>query len=309
MKKRIVLLLTVLALLVAMAVPVFAGEEGDLPETKTQELRLSDDLQTVYMEGKEYHRFDASDLQIYGREVINTANMTLPEQVREVALWDNGSDILRAEITYTDGAVLSVYYISDEGMKDVDALRAKTAYTVQMFTYRDVVQTQMEISDLKGERQVLYERDFQSAVFADVFVEHKDLSVEKGRVCQIDDKYYYVDYEENQINYISAYGAPSTVIVWEIQDQAACEKLDDIFETYYDSDVGILENSSFGKTVSAIMLIFVFMVVPLALVVFMLIVALRAKKKLYRGLAIVTGSCGLATLLSAVAFMILILVK
>ena len=300
MKKQIVLLLTVLLLVAALAVPVFA---------QTQQNSFSEDLQTLYYQGEEYHRFDGSGIEYGGYHALPTSDIQLPEQIKDAQMWERHEEVLYVELTYTDGATLSAYYITQEGMAEIEALRAKTTCTVYLYTYSGCVTADVELTEENMERQVLYRLDYQSATDALVYLKHNELSLRKGAIWQLGDDYYYVDAEENQMDYVSIYNAPSTVIAWKITDGETCTKLDELYGEYYSSDIGILEDSNFAEKLAIVILVAVFILVPLPLAVLMLIIAIRAKEKIYRRLAIITGSCGLATVLATVVVMIVIMIK
>ena len=261
-----------------------------------QEATISDDLTKIYVDDITFVRFDAS-YAIYNR-YYSKNNITLFDSQRDIlksAIYKYGNGdgciILDAELTYTDGAVLSASYLREDYLPVYEALIGNYGdYTVQ-FNYpvgNDVIiSTDFLIS--KAEDVTFTAKNFRNKEYKRVRAISADglLALEKGYLAYDSDGFYYLDYKENDLplNGLYEVGVDVELKAHKITDEETINKLSQARELYYGEDFGRLENEDFIDIVGAAVMIAVFGVLPALVLIFSLVFTFISKK-LYRKLFI-----------------------
>ena len=122
-----------------------------------------------------------------------------------------------------------------------------------------------------------------------------NLTAYKGALITIDDDCYYVDFEEAHIESWYDFNPYdyAELPAYEISDTELIASIQEGEDAYYSDDFGFLLDDSFTEAVSAVFLIFVFAIIPFAIFVVFLILAIRSKtvyKKMFRLIYILSAA-------------------
>lgn len=262
---------------------------------------ISDDYQELYLDGNTYSRFDTSSLE--GEHYIDNIPVELSdaqeELLREVSIETNATfTVIYADIHFKDGAVLSVGYLRNDYVKMYNEMIAgqNSEYVID-FEYPDDNTVTVSKSILYGENIVLNSEDLGSCTFYPVVVESEDgiLTVYKGSLLAVNERYYYVDFQEATVKSYYDFNpyAYNELPAYEITDTNALASIREAEGSYYSDGLGFLLDDNFTNKVSAIFLIIVFAVIPFAIFVVFLILAIRSKteyKKMFRTIYIFSAT-------------------
>lgn len=292
MKKLIATILFAILLFSCLGLTAFA----ETPVT------ISDDYQTITMDGKSYTRIDASNLdveyyeQLYKQVELSAAQQ---EQIKNVHIEGNENLILLyAEITFTDGATLSIDFLQTDYLETYqNFLNGQVEdYTID-FGWPEGNTVDAKNFDLWVNDTTLKQEDLEYCDYYYVSAQSSDgkLSATTGALIVIDSSYYYVDFKEIGVNdYNDFYPqAFETLLAHKISNEKLISKLEDAETTYYADEFGFLFNDDLSETIASVFLIFIFAVIPFILLVLFLILAIRSKtiyKKLFRTIYILSGS-------------------
>ena len=102
-----------------------------------------------------------------------------------------------------------------------------------------------------------------------------------------EDKYYYIDCAKAELGNIKYFNIAdyAEILAFEITDENLCDKIEECIDEFYDDDYGFLDDDNFTESVSGVLLTIVFLILPLAIFILFLILAIRSKgyyKKLFR---------------------------
>lgn len=295
MKRRIALLLLVLSLLTAFAVPALALAENETTEQTSSvqvdplqdlstTLYLTDDLMTVYRQGQTYVRFNAALLNSYFEYGTGNDSVILTESqkktIKNAYFGVHSSDsALRVELEYFDGVTMQIYYIRQDLTQTYQTLLQTDDCIVDFKYYLDDTILDLPLDAARGTEEVLF--DIYDYKTFEVTAEDGVFEVRRGCLLIDGDQYYYVDYNEvgtDELYRLERFRA------WHITDEALCAQIDKVMEEYYGSDLGWLESEDFSEQVSKALLIFLFVVIPGAVLILFLILAIRAKTPVYKKL-------------------------
>ncbi|MBQ2986016.1 MAG: hypothetical protein IJE23_00885 [Tyzzerella sp.] len=292
MKKLITTIITTILLFSCLGLTAFAN-----PASVT----ISDDYQKITLDGNTYSRFNASamDVEYFDSDILVELNATQQETIDDVSLQtDADATFIYANIHFKDGAVLSVEFLRDDYLETYHEISASENGTYIIdFEYPEGNTVAVEKSDLFGNSVVLTEDELGWCDYYPVITQSNDgiLTADKGSLIIIEDKYYYVNYEEidaenwhdfNPYEYVN-------LPAYEISDTALIAKIQEAEDAYYSDDFGFLLDDSLTKGVSAVFLIFVFAIIPFAIFVVFLILAFRSKtvyKKMFRLIYILSAA-------------------
>ncbi len=322
MKKILSLVFAFMLIFSCFAVTAFAED------VYNPVITFSEDYQKLYENGEPYSRIDASmlDLGFYSNlnyfiedeQLFQEKNNSYidrsgyvrlsdsqREAVKDVDIQQNRhGNIYYVELSFNDGSALTVTFLRDTYLEEYYTIISSddkaTEYKVD-FVYPDgnVVKTKKSL--LFGETVKLTEMDFETYYYdvQYVYAQNSDgsLVVLKGELISIDDKYFYVDYAESNLDE-SVYryegnGEFTKCIFHEITDEQLISDFQNAERDYYDDDFGFLYDDEATDAVSAVFLILVFGIVPAVIFVILLIKAIRSKgvyKKLYGAVAAVSAA-------------------
>lgn len=262
---------------------------------------ISDDYQEFYLDGNTYSRFDTSALEgeHFTYDIPVELSATQKENLREVILETNeATTVIYADIHFKDGAVLSVGYLRNDYVEMYNEMLAgqNNEYVID-FEYPDDNTITVSKTALYGKSVTLTSDKLEMCDYYPVIVETKDatLTVYKGSLLTYDESYYYVDFQEAKIEswYDFSPYEYSELPAYEISDAEILASIRAAEDSYYSDDLGFLLNDNFTETVSAIFLIIVFAVIPFAIFVVFLILAIRSKtvyKKMFRTIYIFSAT-------------------
>lgn len=297
MKKIIALILSVLLVFCCLSFSVSADNSS---------ITISDDYSDIYLNGKRYTRFNASAIQYELTETISD-NITL-STTQEILISDiylakdaNGV-IVHAKFSHYDGSTLTADYLNSDYIEIYNDIMTsdKGTYVID-FEYPEGNTVNVDKSALKGEYINLFPDEIYISDYFEVTAQNSDgtIVIIKGCLIVSDDEYYYIDYEEAGITNIDEfypYVYSSALLAHKITDTDLIAGLDKAMEEYYSDDLGFLLDDSFSESVSSVFLVFVFAVIPFAVLVLFLILAIRSKtvyKKLF-GIICVLSAAELA---------------
>jgi hypothetical protein len=151
------------------------------------------------------------------------------------------------------------------------------------------------IKQLKGKPATLTHSEVRAADYYDVIYDYQalDTCVYRGFICQNDGRFYYVDYQENNIySPMSFYPdiGPDLYKAYEITDPALVSQIQSTIESEFSG------SSKLGQMLSSALLIFLFAIIPAVILILSIIFFLRTKAY-YRITWAVTGGLCIAELI------------
>lgn len=309
MKKLLSLIISFVLIFSCFAVTVFA-EDFDLLNAKTPIGTFSDRYEKFYAEGEQYTRIKASVIEtdlnynwIVEEEYVSEYYLGVgiyiqltnqqKQEIKTVKLKTNKDrTLIEATFTYFDDAQMTVMYLKDAYLDEYNKVVTGQTETLTIeFVYPSYNNVEAQRQQLVGEmttftnsRLVDLEDDY------DVVAKNSDgsMSVVVGKLLVIADEYYYLNYKEAGFGeddwYSGSIGEIANKPLNKITDTQLIAAIDGAMEEYYNDDYGVLYDDDVTESISIGFFVFVFAVVPLAILVFFLIKAIRGKgiyKKLY----------------------------
>lgn len=292
MKKFISVLIAVLLLSSCFVVPAFAQAVDEWGFPVDPVIEFSNDYTKIYYDGYTFKRVDADVLDIYFLGLYWDVVLTDAQQssIKNVEVEINSEDtVIFATINFKDGMTMSSAYLREDYIDDYNRIASTECeeYTID-FTYPEDNTVIAKKSDLFGETVVFNKSKLGlcDAYEVKATVEEAGLTVIKGFLLIYDEEYYYVDCYETGLpadTYFD-YHEFSELSVHRITNPELFADINFAEEEYYDDDYGYLYDDSFTETISAVLIIFVFAIVPLAILVIFLVKAIKGKgvyKKMY----------------------------
>ena len=309
MKKLLSLIISFVLIFSCFAVTVFA-EDFDLLNAKTPIGTFSDRYEKFYAEGEQYTRIKASVIEtdlnynwIVEEEYVSEYYLGVgiyiqltnqqKQEIKTVKLKTNKDrTLIEATFTYFDDAQMTVMYLKDAYLDEYNKVVTGQTETLTIeFVYPSYNNVEAQRQQLVGEmttftnsRLVDLEDDY------DVVAKNSDgsMSVVVGKLLVIADEYYYLNYKEAGFGeddwYSGSIGEIANKPLHKITDTQLIAAIDGAMEEYYNDDYGVLYDDDVTESITIGFFVFVFAVVPLAILVFFLIKAIRGKgiyKKLY----------------------------
>ena len=314
MKKIISLIIAVLVLVSCFSLPAFADgvdfeENIYIGQGSGDEITFTDNFTELYAGNSRYTRFNSTE--VYTDEescnIVNSIKLNASQQetVKKIELWgpESGS-IVWASINYADGALLELSFIHsdyaeiyNQGMKD----GWQTA-TID-FSWngeKNIVTASRDV--LCGQKEYLMadSNSFEETFFVEVHPDNCDFYFRKGELISYEGEYYYLDYKELGIDSSSGFYSekPINFEAYKITDKEFIKKIDTAIDKYYSTDLGFMEDDSFTQSVADFFTLLLFAVIPFAVLVIFLILAIRARTPIYRRLFYVISALSLAELIT-----------
>lgn len=284
MKKFISVIITTMLLFSCLGLVALAN-----PSSAT----LSDNYQKIQMGENTYSRFNASmvDIEYLDTNIQVDLSAAQQETIDEVSLQINAdSTFIYADICFKDGAVLSVEFLRDDYLEVYDEISNSTNTTFIIdFEYPEGNIVTAEKSHFFGNRVTLSGDELSWCDYYPVMIKSDDgaLTAYKGSLIIIDDKYYYVNYEEigTETWYEFDPYEYTELSAYEISDPELIADIQEGENAYYSNDFGFLLDEGLTQAISFGFLVFVFAIIPFAIFVVFVILAIRSKtvyKKLFR---------------------------
>ena len=276
---------------------------------------LSSDMQSIIYNDNVYSRIDASMLEIdtyveLDEEVIYGDQ--LEKTIRSVTLEANKyNNILRAKITYKDGSFFSAHFLHEDYLEEYEKIAKNhhTDYIIDFVWPENNTVTAPKIH-LFGQQITLYNSILSKCDYYNVRVQNNDGSLVelKGVLLIFDDEYYYVDFEEAGIESKSSFypSKYSTLPAHKLLNTTLLQDIRAAEDEYYKDDLGFLYDDNLTEVVSSIFLIFVFAIIPLAVLIIFLILSIRSKT-VYKKMFIIITILSAAELTTFVMLMMLMI--
>lgn len=313
MKKILSIIIAFMLIFSCFAVTVFAEntvEEFNIFDAKMPVGTFSDRYEHFYADGEQYTRINASIIEMNLKynwiieEVYNDDFYTgdsifieltdqQKQEIKDIRLSSNEQrTLVQATLTYFDDAEMTIVYLKDSYLEEYNKIASgETDTLIIHFVYpsNNYVEAQRqqlsgEITTFTNSRLVDLEDDY------DVVAQNSDssISVVAGKLLIIDDEYYYLNYKEAGFDeddwYSGSIGKIANKPLHKITDAQLIADIDNAMEDYYDDDYGVLYDDNATESISIVFFIFVFAVIPLAILVFFLVKAIKGKgiyKKMY----------------------------
>ena len=313
MKKILSLIISFILIFSCFAVTVFAEdtiEDFDIFNAKMPIGTFSDRYENFYADGERYTRINASlvelDLNHYwivedeynndyylGTGIYIELTNQQKQEIKTVKLESNKDrTIVEATLVYFDDVEMTIVYLKDNYLDEYNKIISGQTEILTidfMYPYSNSVEAQNyqfvgEMTSFTNSRLVDLEDDY------DVIAKNSDgsMSVVVGKLLIIDDEYYYLNFKEAGFDeddwYSGSIGKIANKPIHKITDTQLLEKIDNAMVEYYEDDYGVLYDDNATESISIVFFIFVFAFIPLAILVFFLIKALKGEgiyKKLY----------------------------
>lgn len=320
MKKYFALIITVIILSLSLCVTTFA--------TQKKTIKLSDDYKEMYFGGNTYTRVDASMLRYVdeaeaivdyytddkyyddaltvtaGEDPYYTTILT-EEQHKEVKMVEilstnHNETIFLIRIDFYDGAELFIDFIREDMIDEYNKVRngdTDEYYIDFRYPEKNTVSLKKEIF-FAGDRTKIdfWEYEYEFNVYADS--PSGSFDVEIGILFKIGTDYYFCSYIESGTSSWDEwyeYSSDNKVDAIKITDEEALESIKIAEEMYLEDEFGYLFNDELTETVAKIFFTLIFAILPLAIAVTSLILAIKSKKGLYKKLLLVTSGLSLAS--------------
>ena len=261
---------------------------------------ISDDCQEIYWEGKTYLRFNTSRLSTdYGHNVEVELSKQQQKTIDRVDLSGNEEmTMLLSDIYYKDGSVLTAKFLREDYVERYESMLTEDAetYTIDFrFPKSNTLTTKG--TALFGKKVTLTSKKLEWCDYFPVAVKSEDESITayRGALIAIESDYYYVDFQETPVESWDNFDPYSytELSAYAISDTTLLANIESCIDNYYSEDFGFLFNDNLTKTISLIFLIIVFCIVPFAIFVVFLILAIRSKtiyKKMFRWIYLLSFS-------------------
>ena len=292
MKKLLSIVITTILLFSCWSLMAFAN-----PSSAT----LSDDYQKLYIGENTYSRFRPSMIEInyFDADISVALNASQQETIDKVSLQTNeGNIFVYAQIYFKDGAVLSVEFLRDDYADKYNEISmAETSTYIIDFEYPEGNLVTTDKSDLFGERVTLTKEKLEWCSYYPIFIQSSDgvLTSYKGSLIVIEEDYYYVDYGDIQVEEHYAFYPYeySELPAYQISDNELIADIQAAESEFYTDDFGFLLDDNLSQSISTVFLFIVFAIIPFAIFVVFLILAIRSKtiyKKLFRLIYILSAT-------------------
>jgi hypothetical protein len=268
---------------------------------------LSEDLQTLTLGDRVYSRADLSAIDFYfdGEETVDIhLPANLQSQVKSAMVYSTDNQwIVSVELYYQDGSRLDICFAYEPVREELLKLCQDDELVCSIeFWWEDLPSVTAPISSFKGKPTTLEGDRLYDDEYYNILYYYKELGtyVYRGFLWHKDDRYYYVDHRENNtpqpLDY-TFYYTNKELKAYEITDTELIGQIEECLDDPMDG------STEFGQALSAAFLCFVFLLIPLAIMIMSLIFVIRGKGY-FRVTWGITAGLGAATL---VLFMILAL--
>ncbi len=290
MKKLITSTLIVILLFLCVVPVSYAASE---PAT------LSEDYQTLTLDGNTYSRSDISQVITDYQPLQDIVSLSSIQQetIKEVTLMANESKVLiYADIYYKDGATFTIGYLQDSFKDEYrNLVNGQTDNYVIDFIYPEENTVTVSPKALYGKQLLLSAKQLNQCDYFPVkaFTDDGSIYVDKGSILIVDDAYYFACFEELDIDRFDfiPYNYKE-LAVYKITDSETIASIQEGENAYYGEDFGFLLDDDLGTKISSVFLVIVFGIVPFAIFLLFLILAIRSKtvyKKLFRMIYLISG--------------------
>lgn len=289
MKKILSILLVVLMFASLCCLSVSAGDDV---------IVIADNFNSLTYAGNTYVRVENSagidyDYSTQEKEFALTKRQSAEIRSIEATVDGYHDAYVVLDIWYKTGRNdSSIAYVNQERLDEYNAilLGQGYAYTMQI-NYSMDDEIVMTAAQLKGEAIVKDGKDTPKTNEFAVWVESEDgCFTEIGGALLVDEfagEYYYLDYFQKGVDgyydLMTDLGACEDVTLYRITDEVLLERIEMDCAAFYDAQL-MPYTETVGKTLSAVMIVLIFGVLPLAVLVVGIIGWVRSKRAIYRRL-------------------------
>ncbi len=286
MKKKILaLIITILLLIPCFTLNASAIISEKIDGNTYCGISLSEDYKTLYYKEESYTRFNPSWTQWNNATYFNDIKY-YSNEIKSVNFDLGANDvIIRATIKLNDGSSISATYIKEDYYlaEHNSLLNFASEYTIT-FGYPADTTVSLTSKQILGEKVTLLNHEYSFCDSFDVTAQNKDDSyyIDKGELLAINDSFYYVNYQENNMATIPYYiENQDSVMAYKITDAEAISLLENAYNQYNSDAIGFL-TGDFTSNIGLVLLFLAFGIMPLAVFIVFLILSLRAKTPAYR---------------------------
>lgn len=261
--------------------------------------QLSEDLQSMTYYNNSYSVIDLSCMNISydGSTTAVQIPKDLQSQIKSATMhYTSNKWVLSVTVSYTNGATMQLTFARDDVLPELQRVcRGDEVICTVDFWWEDAGTVEASLFQLKDTPAVLTKSDVRNNGFYDVVYEYPALDtwVYRGFICEKNDKFYYVDYPENNISDTVGFYpdlGPELYKAYEITDPVLVSQIRDAISNELSG------SSDLGQRLSAGLLTFLFAVIPAAILIFSIICFIRTKNY-YRITWGITGGLCIAELI------------
>lgn len=247
----------------------------------------------LYFNDEVYSRADVSDLDLI-KESRKGADVGFEEYngVEGISLWATPNNtVFWIDVSFTDGSNIAATFLRDSARADYERLlRGEPDEAVVDFDYPTDNKVNISPAALQGAEVELW----KAPTYANCFyvwgtVGDGDLERKLGVVVCMDGEFYYVKECDNI--YVLT-NAELPISAYRITDPEAFAACLDARQAYLNDEIGFVYDDVLTGLVGAFTLIFFFGVIPLAIFVVFLILAIRGRgiyRKIYAAVCTCSG--------------------
>lgn len=340
MKKIRYIIITTFILSLCLAFTSFAAEKPTVT--------FSEDFKTMYFDDYTYYQRDLNgfesaidieyicypeehyeyDAEIGQDVLVSVENNYIDEgnpvyaeyklsatQEKTVKSIDIAGDDIIVYITvyYKDGTSLTVDLLREDYIDDYEALKeGKSDNYLIEYGWPEDNYVKVTKDNLIENEATEIKLDYYLYDFQYIYITSEDevLTYTPGYMYTIENEYYYLDFEENDIHgvdyefFYSVEESGITVKLHKITDEKVLENIKIAEEKYYDDDLGFIYDDELASNISYVFLIIIFGVIPGIIFVVTFVFAI-IKKKTYRRLLFTASFFTLAEIIVFIIFMII----
>lgn len=271
MKKFIALLISVLAMSFCLSFTVSAD---------FSQFTISEDFQVLTLDGLTFRRVDATYVILNDYFSLDIEPQLTPQQQELLrgCRFDIAPHYNYLEATYffRDGSTLSCSYATDDFAPALEAYQKDDSTECCIDFYRD--NAYVKEAQLKGQPTTLYSRDleYSDCYSVTAVVEDNCFYIETGNIIVTNGKYYYADLSELEPldPHIFYPFDCDSLECYEVTDAQACAQIQKSIRGYTSFTDG---TESMWDIVTAVFYIFVFAVIPAAIMILSFIFFIRGK--------------------------------
>ena len=315
MKKYLAIIITAVLLSLSLCAPALAAE--------IKELTLSEDYKELYFQDATYVRVDADMLSYDGVSLFEDTDYYEDVEINSYAPFDSfynvkltkaqKAEIDSVEVTdtnvdetlfficisFNDGSVLYVDFIREDIVDEYHKVikgETKEFYVNFRWPEENVVTAKKKMLST-GSKEAIDVADMSGDFPVYAVSSTGSFDAEIGVIIIIDEKYYYCSYSDSTIKSADELWLldDTTLEAIQLTDEDFLAKLDEAKEAYYGDDYGFLYNDELTQAVAKIFFILAFALAPLAIAVATLVLAIKAKKGLYKKLLLTTSALSFAS--------------
>lgn len=262
-------------------------------------ITVSDNFNDLYYNGELFTSFNSSTVDLSSFNDLKCTvsfNDNQKQTIETLVLYiNNEKTVIKAEFSLKNGGNLQLSYLKYGLAEEYNSLMGEDWNKGEIdFGWPEGNKVQISKNDLLDKKENVFVNDtFTLDTFpVNAYSSDKSLSVIKGYLLEVDgEDYYYLDFKKAGIIYNDNFNIYDydVVLAYRITDEKLCDQIEDAIDEYYEDDYGFLDDDKFTVAVADVMLVILFLIVPLAIFVLFLILAIRSKtyyRKYFRAIYI-----------------------